>query len=318
MSSGNPFGLTEISHFGSFQRVGGKAGGFISKKFFHPSSFRNQEKLWKAQQADEQERRKQTELEKRRDEERQVEELKKQMYLAGQGGASDFLSSAAEESIVSQMSASEKSELKLSTAEMKRRKDLLRQQERASKHNDLDGDDRHTVAKRDLAKSRYQEDVLVNGHTTIWGSWYSTDNDRWGFACCKGQEPATTCPLNQEHGAAASLEAQDVQDEPRRKRHRGEASASSGGDAAAAASAGSGSASSATPAGSQGTSVLASGGTAGGQDGRPLMDPRLLEKGMRRRQEAKERDEQLRAQRGKVSGYLSGLMQEPANEGKPE
>ena len=36
-------GLSEISHFGSFQRVGGKAGGFINKKFFHPSSLRNQD-----------------------------------------------------------------------------------------------------------------------------------------------------------------------------------------------------------------------------------------------------------------------------------
>ena len=72
-SSGNPMGLSEISHFGTFQRVGGKvvilcsqlvglrsfrsiqlaaassqAGGFINKKFFHPSSIRNQERLWKA------------------------------------------------------------------------------------------------------------------------------------------------------------------------------------------------------------------------------------------------------------------------------
>jgi hypothetical protein len=31
-------------------RVGAKAGGFISKKFFHPSNFKNQEKLWQAQE----------------------------------------------------------------------------------------------------------------------------------------------------------------------------------------------------------------------------------------------------------------------------
>merc|ERR1711974_236480 len=90
--SGNPYGLSELSHYGTMQRVGGKAAGFINKKFFHPSSLRNQEKLWKAQTADAEERRKQSDLEKRREEERQVEDLRKQMYLAGQAQSGDFLS----------------------------------------------------------------------------------------------------------------------------------------------------------------------------------------------------------------------------------
>ena len=53
-----------------------EAGGFINKKFFHPSTLRNQEKLWKAQTEDEREFRKQQELQKRRDEERQASEKK--------------------------------------------------------------------------------------------------------------------------------------------------------------------------------------------------------------------------------------------------
>lgn len=32
------------------------------------------------------------------------------------------------------------------------------------------------------AKSKYQEDVLLNNHTSVWGSWWS--NFQWGFACC--------------------------------------------------------------------------------------------------------------------------------------
>ena len=31
-------------------RVGSKAGGFIAKKFFHPTNRRNLERLWKAQE----------------------------------------------------------------------------------------------------------------------------------------------------------------------------------------------------------------------------------------------------------------------------
>eukprot|EP00913_Durusdinium_trenchii_P018430 g17314.t1 len=79
MSTGNPYGLSEISHYGSMRNVGGKAGGFINKKFFHPSSLRNQERLWKAITADAVEKRKQDDLEKAREEERKVDALRKEI-----------------------------------------------------------------------------------------------------------------------------------------------------------------------------------------------------------------------------------------------
>jgi pre-mRNA-processing factor SLU7 len=31
-------------------------------------------------------------------------------------------------------------------------------------------------------KSKYPEDVLLNNHTSVWGSWWS--DFRWGYACC--------------------------------------------------------------------------------------------------------------------------------------
>ncbi|KIW07822.1 uncharacterized protein PV09_01741 [Verruconis gallopava] len=31
-------------------------------------------------------------------------------------------------------------------------------------------------------KSKYAEDVYINNHTSVWGSWWS--NFRWGYACC--------------------------------------------------------------------------------------------------------------------------------------
>jgi pre-mRNA-processing factor SLU7 len=31
-------------------------------------------------------------------------------------------------------------------------------------------------------KSRYEEDVLINNHTAVWGSWWK--DGTWGFACC--------------------------------------------------------------------------------------------------------------------------------------
>lgn len=37
-------------------------------------------------------------------------------------------------------------------------------------------------APRVEAKSKYAEDVLINNHTSVWGSWWS--DFKWGFACC--------------------------------------------------------------------------------------------------------------------------------------
>mmetsp|Transcript_16383 Transcript_16383/g.22036 ORF Transcript_16383/g.22036 Transcript_16383/m.22036 type:complete len:319 (-) Transcript_16383:109-1065(-) len=202
MSSGNPMGLSEISHFGTFQRVGGKAGGFISKKFFHPSSFRNQEKLWKAQNADERENRKQVELEKRREEERQVEALRKQMYLSGQGKATDLLPSsspAIEEEAAESSSADKKSDQMSALEEEKRRRAMLKHQGKDGRKAPTHGS---SVGK--LAASRYPEDVLVLNHQSVWGSWYSMEEKRWGFVCCKVMDRNMECSLSGEADADAA------------------------------------------------------------------------------------------------------------------
>ncbi|KIK67212.1 hypothetical protein GYMLUDRAFT_238533 [Collybiopsis luxurians FD-317 M1] len=38
--------------------------------------------------------------------------------------------------------------------------------------------------ERAKARSKYPEDVLVNNHTAIWGSWYDTSTGSWGYKCC--------------------------------------------------------------------------------------------------------------------------------------
>ncbi|KAL8953982.1 MAG: hypothetical protein Q9222_000192 [Ikaeria aurantiellina] len=37
-------------------------------------------------------------------------------------------------------------------------------------------------APKAVAKSKYPEDVLINNHTSVWGSWWK--NFEWGYACC--------------------------------------------------------------------------------------------------------------------------------------
>lgn len=37
-------------------------------------------------------------------------------------------------------------------------------------------------APKASAKSKYAEDVFINNHTSVWGSWWS--HFKWGYACC--------------------------------------------------------------------------------------------------------------------------------------
>lgn len=41
------------------------------------------------------------------------------------------------------------------------------------------------------AKSRYEEDVLINNHTCVWGSWWR--DGQWGFACCHSTVKNSYC-----------------------------------------------------------------------------------------------------------------------------
>lgn len=34
-----------------------------------------------------------------------------------------------------------------------------------------------------LPKSKYEEDVYINNHTSVWESWWK--DHQWGYKCCK-------------------------------------------------------------------------------------------------------------------------------------
>lgn len=240
MSSSNPYGLAELNHFGSMQRVGGKAAGFINKKFFHPSSLRNQEKLWKAQSDEGRRLKTEKEAELRREEERKVEDLKKQMYLQGQGSGSDQLFASVVATVpLSSLSAKDRKEAKQAFDEFKKRKAKLKQ-EKFDKLEDTNGeeaaeeDDEEAadvpVPERVLAPSMYKEDIKICGHETIWGSWFCMKAKIWGFACCKTMDRKTRCPLAPEEVVPLTKEKGQRADRGKKRRRGGK----SGGDADAA------------------------------------------------------------------------------------
>lgn len=46
-----------------------------------------------------------------------------------------------------------------------------------------DGQLLHGQEQKMVARSKYEEDVYRNNHTSVWGSYW--ENGEWGYACCK-------------------------------------------------------------------------------------------------------------------------------------
>lgn len=46
-------------------------------------------------------------------------------------------------------------------------------------------------APKVVHKSKYPEDVMINNHTSVWGSWWS--NFKWGYACCHSMMKNSYC-----------------------------------------------------------------------------------------------------------------------------
>lgn len=61
-------------------------------------------------------------------------------------------------------------------------------------------------APKVAVKSKYPEDVLINNHTSVWGSWWS--NFKWGYACCHSIVKNSYC--TGEQGKEAFEEANKI------------------------------------------------------------------------------------------------------------
>ncbi|KAI0743541.1 pre-mRNA-splicing factor SLU7 [Daedaleopsis nitida] len=47
--------------------------------------------------------------------------------------------------------------------------------------------------ERAKTRSKYPEDVYVNNHTAVWGSWYDIATGAWGYACCHSSVHMSYC-----------------------------------------------------------------------------------------------------------------------------
>ncbi|KAF9263318.1 hypothetical protein L218DRAFT_959333 [Marasmius fiardii PR-910] len=64
--------------------------------------------------------------------------------------------------------------------------------------------------ERAKARSKYPEDVRVNNHTSIWGSWYDPGSGLWGYACCHSTIHISYCAGQAGIEAARASTAQNL------------------------------------------------------------------------------------------------------------
>jgi hypothetical protein len=58
------------------------------------------------------------------------------------------------------------------------------------------------VQEKALPRSKYEEDVYINNHTYVWGSWWK--DHQWGYKCCKQMIRNSYCT------GAAGIEAAEA------------------------------------------------------------------------------------------------------------
>jgi len=56
-------------------------------------------------------------------------------------------------------------------------------------------------ATRLIESTLWKEDLLTNGHCTVWGSFYEPKENRWGYACCPSLKRHEPCVAPKEASA---------------------------------------------------------------------------------------------------------------------
>lgn len=64
------------------------------------------------------------------------------------------------------------------------------------------------------ARSRYEEDVIVNNHTSVWGSWWH--DGIWGYACCHQTVKNSYCTGSAGEKATQEVAAQMIENMEKR------------------------------------------------------------------------------------------------------
>ncbi|KAI0780057.1 Pre-mRNA splicing Prp18-interacting factor-domain-containing protein [Fomes fomentarius] len=68
--------------------------------------------------------------------------------------------------------------------------------------------------ERAKTRSKYPEDVYVNNHTGVWGSWYDIASGTWGYGCCHSSVHMSYCTGEAGIQAAQASSAKKLLEAP--------------------------------------------------------------------------------------------------------
>lgn len=163
-------------------RIGAKSAAFINHKPFHPGNLQNLEKVWTAEENHKRELKKQEEFLERRNQEQQIEELRRALRREEGVGQSDiakhtFLGAAGSQGATA-----------ASARKLQRRKATISRGADQSRNTPCSG------GSGGVCSLLYIENQLEAGHSAIWGSFYDRESNKWGYACCQLVKRGQLCP----------------------------------------------------------------------------------------------------------------------------
>lgn len=162
-------------------KIGNKSASFINHKRFHPGNRENLEKVWLAEEKHKAELKRQKEMREKLAEEIRITELKRQLREQEEQKYKQYL---LEQKPPSKYDVSQSSQLISNTAS-----GLIL----TKKPKDSDLKNTDTPGQKVVIRTRYREDVLEHGHSSVFGSYYDKESSNWGYKCCKIMEHGAKC-----------------------------------------------------------------------------------------------------------------------------
>ncbi|KAK6588341.1 hypothetical protein RS030_6862 [Cryptosporidium xiaoi] len=171
------------------RKISNKASIFLNHKHFHPGNSKNREKLWLAEEKKKEEERKQEELLKKRKKELEIEELKREFKksnrdLRGLDSNRTYPISEAENVTNGGVLDNEKI------------KNILMNKKGLSSLSSSSSlsESSTSILNKPLSKSKlYAEDVFLNNHQSVWGSYFDLVTHKWGYRCCRNTNRDSVC-----------------------------------------------------------------------------------------------------------------------------
>ncbi|GAW82093.1 step II splicing factor [Plasmodium gonderi] len=162
-------------------KIGNKSASFINHKHFHPGNIKNLERVWLAEEKERKRKEEEEKYLKKKEEQYKLFVLKQQLKKNEQEEENkNDLSNILYD--INKEGKRGKTKKKIYTANNEHASvEQNRNEERDTKNNKL------------IVKSKYNEDVFVKNHKSVYGSYYDMEKKKWGYKCCKTIYKSGTC-----------------------------------------------------------------------------------------------------------------------------